>query len=281
MNNSTTQQTDLNTITLQRELDKTKQEIAKLRESIAKLQSADTGTLRLAPPPPTKYKEQTRYDFPSPTWIKETLVILLCLVGHFVLGISGITTLKYIFLDIVGIVLCIIALVLGSNIKRLSKISFAQNTPTRIKADRLALTNGWLVAVVFIIGSIIIFYQSVTDMFTKDEVAGAITYFLFYFGCLGVVWYMYFRPTKLDLYSVQSSPMTAANAFREKMYKKEMIQWKRNVMSMGYTLDDFDLGDDSSWNDIGDSDWDSSDSSSDDWDWGGGDSGGGGASSEW
>lgn len=275
-----TLQADQNTITLRRELDETKQEIARLRESIAKLKNADAEAKPLAPPPPLKYKEQTRYDFPSPTWTKETLAILLCVVGHFMLGISDITTREYVFLDIVGIVLCIIAIIIGSDIKKLCSISFAENSPTRIKADRLASTNGRIVAVTFIIGCIIIFYQSASSMFTKDEVALTITYFLFYFACLGSLWYKYFRPTKLDFYSVNSSPLNAAKAFREKIYKKEMRQWKRKVMSMGYTSDDFDLGDDSDW-DINDNDWDSNDSSSDDWDWGGGDSGGGGASSEW
>ena len=278
------------TITLQREIDKTKQEIAKLRESIAQLQGVESKEgLPPVPPLPQKYKVRTKYDFPASTWLKETLFVLVCIAGHFFLGITGITTTWYVLIDLVGFVLCIPAIIIALNIKNLNKISFAENSPTRIKADSLARINGWLVGVLFIIGCIVIFYQSANDMYPEIEMAGLITYFIFYFGLFGLVWYVYFRPTNFDFYSVRTSPTAAANAFTKKIYDKELRQWKRDVLKLGYTRDDFDdidLGDDTDWdnfwdNDSDDYDYDSSDSSDSDWDWGGGDSGGGGASSEW
>lgn len=282
---SNTPLTDSQTITLQRELDETKQEIAKLRETLARLQNKDVAIQDerpLAPPLPKMYKVRTKYDFPSPSWLKETLFVLVCISGHFFLGITGITTTWYIFIDIVGFVLCIPAIIIATNINSLCKISFAENSPTRIKADRLARFNGWLVGVLFILGCIVIFYQSANDMYPEIEMAGLITYFIFYFGLFGLVWFAFFRPTNLDLYSVRTSPMTAANAFNKKIYEKELRQWKRDVLNMGYTRDDFDLGDDDSdWDNVWDNDSDDYDSDSSDWDWGGGDSGGGGASSEW
>lgn len=287
---SSTPSSQPSSITLQRELDKNKREIEKLRKSIAQLEGTSAQAERPAPPPPPKkYRELTKYDFPSPTWMKETLVILVCVMGHFVLGVTRITTFEYIFLDLVGIALCVISLIIGSNINRLNSISFAQGTPPRIKADKLALTAGWIVAVCFIIGCIIIFCQSVGDMFTEKETSGKITYFIFYFACLGAVWWAFFRPTKLDLYSFQASLVTRANAFNEKMHKKEMRIWISDMRQRGYTREDFDAYDGLEGWDIDDSDWDSSDNSSDDssddsssdWGWDGGDSGGGGASSEW
>jgi uncharacterized membrane protein YgcG len=269
------------TITLHRELDAAKRELAKLRESVNRLKNEANGELPPPPPPPAKPAASTRYDFPAPTWIKETLAVLVCVVGHFIFGVTRVTTFEYIFIDIVGFVMCLIALVIGLNIKKLNEISFVQGSPSRIKADRLARIAGWIVAVAFIIGSIIIFYQSVSDMFAPSETSERVTYFLLYFAFLGAVWYAFFRPTNFDLYSFNASPAKRSDAFRKKMYKKDIWQWQSKVRAMGYTREDFDnLDSDYDWDD-NDFDWDNDDSSDSDSDWGGGDSGGGGASSEW
>lgn len=270
--------TSKNTAAMQRELNKTKREITLMRKKLAQLQSEQSQDTRPSPPsPPHAFKVDTKYDFPAATWTNETLVILACVVGHLVLGISRVTTFEYIFLDIVGLLMCATSLIIGYNIKRLNRVSFAQDSPSRVKADRLARIAGWIVAVAFIMGSIVIFYQSMTDMFTAQEVSGRVTYLVLYFGFMGMVWYIFFRPTNLDFYSYNASPVKKSNAFKKKLYAKQLLMWKQEVVRMGYTKDDFDVDTgDSDW----DSDWDSSDDSGD-WDWGGGDSGGGGASSEW
>ncbi len=258
---------------LQREIEKTKREIENLTKEVARL---DTDNVEDLIAPPVKLKEKTRYDFPCPTWAKETWMVLACVSMHFMLGIVGATTFSYIYLDIVGFLLCFVALYLGAQIKGLNKESYAQGTPSRVKADKLALINAWLVSVTTLIGIVIILIQSGLDMASEGLDTG-ITYIVIYVVLMGLLWYFNFRPIKLDNYSRLSSPTLATNVRQKRIEEGDLLRWKRERRHYGVPAGDDDF--DSDWDDdSGDFDWDFD---SDDDDWGGGDSGGGGADSEW
>lgn len=271
------------TIILQQEIEKSKREIEELRNKVNKIQPDNLESLIQ---PPVKLKEKTRYDFRCPTWIKEALMILVCVVGHFLLGILGSTTFYYIYFDLFGLALCAAALVIGFKIKALNKISYAQGTPSRMKGDKLAQINGWLVSITALIGIVIILVQSGLDMFSEDMGTG-ITYCVIYVVLLGLLWFCYFRPIKLDNYSMKTSPTANTNARQKKIEEADLLRWRKQRRQHGLSphinSDDYDdndgdydsTSDDSDWDD---SDWDDDD---DDDDWGGGSGGGSGASSEW
>ena len=209
--------------------------------------------------------------------------MLACVAGHFLLGITGATKFFYIFIDLIGFVLCFTALYFASKIKTLNKVSYAQGTPTREKGDQLARMNGWLVSITALIGIVIVLVQSSLDMFTEGIETGVI-YTIMYIVIMGLLWYTNFRPIKLDNYSMQSSPTISTNARQKKMQEADLLRWRRERRRHGLDphLDgeDIDDADSDSYDDYdSDSDWDDSDDS--DYDWGGGDSGGGGADSEW
>jgi hypothetical protein len=263
------------------EIEKSKRELEEIRQQIEKLQPDNLESLIQ---PPIKLKEKTPYDFRCPTWTKEAWIVLACVAGHFFLGITGITKFFYIFLDLIGFALCFAALYIGSKIKTLNKVSYAQGTPTREKGDKLARINGWLVSITALIGIIIILVHSGLDMFSEGLETG-ITYTVIYIVIMGLLWYTNFRPIKLDNYPMKSSPTLSANARQKKMEEADLLRWRRERRRHGLSahLDSDDSDDDGSdWDsdDLDDdgSDWDDDDDGDD---WGGGDSGGGGADSEW
>ena len=268
---------------LQQEIEKSKREIEELRKKATEI---DNDNLESLIQKPIKFEAKTKYDFPCPTWIKETLMVLACVAGHFLLGITGITTFFYIFFDIIGFFLCFIALVIGFKIRNLNSLSHLQGTPSREKGDKLARTNGWLVSITTLIGVIIILVQSGLDMFSEGMETG-ITYVIIYLLMMGILWYHFFKPTKLDNYSLKSSPTLLTNAKQKKLEDADQRRWQREMRQHGLRptngedSDDFDSDSDDYDNDDYDSDdYDSGDYGSDD-DWGGGDSGGGGADSDW
>lgn len=107
-----------------------------------------------------KKKAKTRYSFPAATWLTEACVLMVCVIVHFLLGITNTTTFFYIYIDIVGAVLCAIAIILGFLIKKQNEISYKEKSPERIKADKLSYFNGLLVSVTAAIGFLIILVQS-------------------------------------------------------------------------------------------------------------------------
>ena len=269
---------------LQQEIEKTEREIEELRNQINKL---DPENLETYIQPPIKFQDKTPYDFRCPTWTKEAWMVLACVAGHFLLGITGITTFFYIFLDLIGFVLCFVALYIGTKIKTLNTVSYAQGTPTRVKGDKLAQINGWLVSITALIGIIIILIQSGLDMFGEGLETG-ITYTVIYIAIMGLLWYTNFRPIKLDNYPMKSSPTLLANARQKKIQEADELRWRRELRQYGMRPhvdgednEDNDVNDsDTDWDD--NDDWDSDDGDdSDDNDWGGGDSGGGGAEGSW
>ena len=266
-----------NSVTLQHEIEEARKEITELRKQVEELQASEDGIINEPPPlPQALIPEKTRFNFPAPTWIKETWIVLACVALHFLLGITGTTTSYYIFFDLVGFALCFVALYSGTRIKNLNKVSYAQGTPSRELSDRLAKINGWLVSATMIVGTVIIMVQSGSDILTEG-VSTLITYVIIYLMLMGLIWYLLFMPNKTDGYSFYSSPTLKANINIKKLNKKITRRNRHN----GYydpNSDDYDDNDDN--NDYDSSDWDSSDDDGD-WDWGGGDSGGGGASSDW
>ncbi len=266
---------------LRQEIEKSKREIEELRKEVDKL---DPDNLESLIRPPIKLKEKTPYDFRCPTWTKEAWIALACVVGHFLLGVTRISTFFYIFFDLIGFALCFTALYLGSKIKTLNKVSYVQGTPTRIKGDKLAQANGWLISITVLIGIVIILIQSGLDMFSEGKETG-ITYLVTYIGLMGFLWYCYFRPIKLDNYSLKTSPTLLTNAKQKKLQDADELRWRREMHRHGLRPGDSDNSDgDGDGSDWDNDDWDSDDgydSDDGDSDWGGGDSGGGGASSEW
>ena len=267
-----------NTVTLQHQIEETRKEIAELSKQVAELQVAENDIINEPPPLPEELiPEKTRYNFPSPTWIKETWIVLACVALHFLLGITGATTFYYIFFDLVGFALCFVALYIGTRIKNLNKVSYAQGTPSRELSDRLARINGWLVSSTMIVGTVIIMVQLGSDILTEGG-STLITYIIIYLMFMGVLWYLLFMPNKTDGYSFYSSPTLKANINIKNLNQKITRRNRRK----GYydpSSDDYDDYDDN--DDYDSSDWDSSDDDDGDWDWGGGDSGGGGAGGEW
>lgn len=270
-----------NTVTLQHQIEETRKEIAELSKQVEELQVAENDIINEPPPLPEELiPEKTRYNFPSPTWIKETWIVLVCVALHFLLGITGATTFYYIFFDLIGFALCFVALYIGTRIKNLNKVSYAQGTPSRELSDRLARINGWLVSSTMIVGTVIIMVQLGSNMLTEG-VSTLITYVIIYLMFMGVVWYLLFMPNKTDGYSFHSSPTLKANINIKKLNQK-ITKRNRHKGYYDSSIDDYDDNDDNDDNDDYDSsDWDSSDDDDGDWDWGGGDSGGGGAGGEW
>ena len=268
---------------LQQEIEKSKREVEELRKRINKL---DTDNLESLIQPPLKLKEKNPYDFRCPTWIKEAWMVLACVAGHFFLGITGITSFFYIFLDLIGFALCITAFVIGSKINSLNKISYAQGTPSREKADKLARINGWLVSITALVGMIIVFIHSGLDMALEGWETG-ITYAVIYISLMGLLWFCYFRPIKLDNYSMRTSPTLSTNERYKKLNEIDEERWRKELRRHGLRpgsndeTDDHDGDWDSDSDSYDDFDWDSDDDDDGDWDWGGGSSSGGGASSEW
>ena len=270
---------------LQQEIEKSKREIEELRKKATEI---DTNNLESLIQPPIKLEAKTKYDFRCPTWIKEALMVLACVTGHFLLGITGATSFFYIFFDIVGFILCFIALFIGFKIKNLNNLSYQQGAPSREKGDKLAQINGWLVSITALIGIIIILIQSGLDMFGEGVETG-ITYCIIYLLMIGILWYHFFRPIKLDNYSLKTSPTLLTNARQKKLEEADLRRWQREMRQHGLRpakgdeTEDFDSdSDDYDSDDYDSDDYDSDDYDSDsDDDWGGGDSGGGGADSDW
>lgn len=235
--------------------------------------------------PPIKLHEKTPYDFRCPTWTKEAWILLAIVVGHFILGITGTTSFFYIYFDLIGFALCLSALIIGHKINTLNKASYAQGTASRIKGDKLARINGWLVSITALIGIIIILIQSGLDMFGESIGAG-ISYSAIYIILSGLLWFFFFRPIKLDNYSLRTSPTIATNARQKKIEEADLRRWRKERRKQGLSprLDsddsDGDYDSDSYDSDSDDDGWDDFDDD-DDYDWGGGDGGGGGASSDW
>ncbi len=86
-----------------------------------------------------------------------------------------------------------------------------------------------------------------------------IIYVILYLILCGLIWYMFFMPTKKDWYSIMASPLIDASA-GSSLRRSSSGGW-----SSGSSR----------------SSWSSGSSSSSSWSWGGGSSGGGGASSSW
>ena len=145
--------------------------------------------------------------------------MLVCVALHFLLGITGATTFYYIFFDLIGFALCFVALYIGTRIKNLNKVSYAQGTPSRELSDRLARINGWLVSSTMIVGTVIIMVQLGSNMLTEG-VSTLITYVIIYLMFMGIVWYLLFMPNKTDGYSFHSSPTLKANINIKKLNQK-------------------------------------------------------------
>lgn len=105
-------------------------------------------------------KSITKYQFPAPTWRGEAVVVLICVVFHFFFGLANKSPYYYLLLDLIGFIMCVVALVIGTNISSLNRVSYVKDTPTRIKADKLADSNGKLVCITSAIGFIIILVQT-------------------------------------------------------------------------------------------------------------------------
>ena len=269
---------DEHTSALEREIKQAEQEIEQLRQSVEHLEQDNIANLVC---PPLNTPDKTRYDFCCPTWIKEAVVLLACVVVHLLLGITGTTTFFYIFFDLAGLAMCITAIVIGSKINSLNNASFAQGTPSRVQADKLASTNGWLVSIAAIVGGIIILVQSGLDMFGEGIEAGVV-YTILYLMVFATIWFHFFRPIKVDNYSLKTSPTLKANAKLKKLREADKRRWQRELRSLGVTKEDIgDWDDTDASSDWDDTDWDWDSGSDYDDDWGGGDSGGGGSTSEW
>jgi cation transport ATPase len=107
-----------------------------------------------------KKKKKDRYDYPVAPWFTEAWVLMVCVVVHFLMGVTGYTTFSYVYLDIVGAVLCAVGIFLGYRVKQLNKISYAKGSKERIAADKISYFNGLLVSTTAAIGFLIILVQS-------------------------------------------------------------------------------------------------------------------------
>jgi len=114
-----------------------------------------------------KTGKKTKYDFPVCTWIGQTFFILACVLFHIILALDGDTTFFYIYLDFVGLAICIVALIIGFKIRKLNKISYEKDSPSRITADKLGYYNGILVSGAAAVGFLIILVQSSLYVYTS------------------------------------------------------------------------------------------------------------------
>lgn len=126
----------------------------------SKPKSAGTNTGKAKTTTKAKKKPNNRYSYPVATWLNESITLMVIVVTHVLLAITGYTTFFYIYLDAVGAVLCATGITLGLNIQALNKISYKKDSPSRIKADKLSYINGLLVSVTAAIGFLIILVQS-------------------------------------------------------------------------------------------------------------------------
>ena len=109
----------------------------------------------------TKKKEKTKYEFPVCTWLYETIFLIACIGVHLWMGLAETTTKDpYVYIDFAGLAMCLVALGIALYINKLNKISYAKNTESRIKADRLAYFNGLFVSTLAAIGFLIVLVQS-------------------------------------------------------------------------------------------------------------------------
>lgn len=174
---------------LRQELDESRKELEELKQMVSKLESEDnkpvvketTAVAKKESSTPAKKKEttavakkdnstaekkktnkkKTKYDYPVCTWFNETIFLIICIIAHLWMGLAETTTKEpYVYIDIIGLILCIAALVIALSIKKLNKISYAKNSESRIKADKLAYFNGFLVSTLAAIGFLIILVQS-------------------------------------------------------------------------------------------------------------------------
>lgn len=102
----------------------------------------------------------SKYDHPVSPWFNESIWLLAFVIIHVILALTDMTTFEYIYLDILGAILCITGIVIGSKIKSLNKVSYAKNSVTRNQAEKLSKFNGFLVSATAAAGFLIILYQS-------------------------------------------------------------------------------------------------------------------------
>ena len=93
-------------------------------------------------------------------WFNESIWLLVFVIIHVILALTDMTTFEYIYLDILGAILCITGIVIGARIKSLNKVSYAKDSATRNQAEKLSKFNGFLVSATAAAGFLIILYQS-------------------------------------------------------------------------------------------------------------------------
>lgn len=108
----------------------------------------------------SKKSSKSKYDHPVSPWFNESIWLLAFVIIHVILALTDMTTFEYIYLDILGAILCITGIVIGSKIKSLNKVSYAKNSATRNQAEKLSKFNGFLVSATAAAGFLIILYQS-------------------------------------------------------------------------------------------------------------------------
>lgn len=105
----------------------------------------------VAPDKPAK----TKYDFPVSTCLVQAFIIFVCVL-FFLLAEVGDDENKFlVILDFFALATIVLVIIFGFIIKRLNKISFSENTKSRIWADRLCHINGIVVSVMFAVGLLI------------------------------------------------------------------------------------------------------------------------------
>ncbi len=108
----------------------------------------------------SKKNGKSKYDHPVSPWFNESVWLLAFVIIHVILALTDMTTFEYIYLDILGAILCITGIVIGAKIKSLNKVSYAKNSTTRNQAEKLSKFNGYLVSATAAAGFLIILYQS-------------------------------------------------------------------------------------------------------------------------
>lgn len=105
-------------------------------------------------------KKKTKYDYPVCDWRNESIWLLGFVVIHAALALFGYTRFFYIYLDIVGAILSIVGISVGTKIRKLNAISYKKGSESRLKAEPLGHFNGIFVSATAAIGFLIIFVQS-------------------------------------------------------------------------------------------------------------------------
>lgn len=108
----------------------------------------------------SKKNSKSKYDHPVSPWFNESIWLLAFVIIHVILALTDMTTFEYIYLDILGAILCITGIVIGAKIKNLNKVSYAKDSATRNQAEKLSKFNGFLVSATAAAGFLIILYQS-------------------------------------------------------------------------------------------------------------------------